>query len=149
MEHKIVEGFIRENYDGQYITDGKDCFVDGRHKTKLSNGDYVVMVVLKDFNGNSVLPDKPKELEPENVCIHCGGDKQIRNPKGYCDHLYYPDYCDRCKELLNKKPPKKVELPEKITEKCMQESSYPFTYERFLAVKINEILNYLKAKESV
>ncbi len=30
------------------------------------------------------------------ICPHCGGDKNIRNPKGYCDHLYYPEYCRVC-----------------------------------------------------
>lgn len=29
-------------------------------------------------------------------CNHCGGDIAIRNPSGYCDHLYYPDYCEVC-----------------------------------------------------
>ena len=30
-------------------------------------------------------------------CDHCGGDVHIRNPSGYCDHLYYPDNCSVCK----------------------------------------------------
>lgn len=30
-------------------------------------------------------------------CEHCGGDLAIRNPKGFCDHLYYPDNCNICK----------------------------------------------------
>ena len=29
-------------------------------------------------------------------CKHCGGDVEIRNPKGYCDHLYYPEACPVC-----------------------------------------------------
>jgi hypothetical protein len=33
-------------------------------------------------------------------CLHCGGDLSIRNPTGECDHLYYPDYCEVCKKLL-------------------------------------------------
>ena len=28
--------------------------------------------------------------EPE-LCKYCGGDIEIRNPMGNCDHLYYPD----------------------------------------------------------
>ncbi len=24
-------------------------------------------------------------------CKHCGGDIAIRNPRGDCDHLYWPD----------------------------------------------------------
>lgn len=26
-------------------------------------------------------------------CKCCGGDVKVRNPKGYCDHLYYPENC--------------------------------------------------------
>jgi hypothetical protein len=33
-----------------------------------------------------------------NICKHCGGDIRIRNPKGYCDHLYYPENCEVCKK---------------------------------------------------
>lgn len=34
---------------------------------------------------------------PTNTqCNHCGGDLKIRNPKGYCDHLYYPENCKQC-----------------------------------------------------
>lgn len=25
------------------------------------------------------------------VCKHCGGPIEIRNPRGDCDHLYWPD----------------------------------------------------------
>lgn len=31
------------------------------------------------------------------ICEHCKGEIRIRNPTGKCDHLYYPDYCDVCK----------------------------------------------------
>lgn len=31
-----------------------------------------------------------------SVCRHCGGDTAIRNPKGICDHLYYPENCATC-----------------------------------------------------
>lgn len=30
------------------------------------------------------------------ICEHCEGDIEIRNPMGYCDHLYYPDCCEIC-----------------------------------------------------
>lgn len=36
-------------------------------------------------------------MEHEEKCPHCGFDKDIRNPSGYCDHLHYPDYCAICK----------------------------------------------------
>jgi len=29
-------------------------------------------------------------------------DLSIRNPSGYCDHLYYPDYCDVCRKIRDK-----------------------------------------------
>lgn len=25
------------------------------------------------------------------VCAHCGGPRDVRNPSGACDHLYWPD----------------------------------------------------------
>src|SRR3990167_5380261 len=33
----------------------------------------------------------------KELCKHCGGKIAIRNPKGNCDHLYYPDNCEVCK----------------------------------------------------
>ena len=30
------------------------------------------------------------------ICEHCKMPIAIRNPSGFCDHLYYPDYCDVC-----------------------------------------------------
>lgn len=27
----------------------------------------------------------------EHTCKHCGGPKAVRNPRGDCDHLYWPD----------------------------------------------------------
>ena len=34
-----------------------------------------------------------KEIHEEtgNICPYCKGDKDIRNPTGKCDHLYYPE----------------------------------------------------------
>lgn len=31
-----------------------------------------------------------------NICSHCKGDIAVRNPSGYCDHLYYPENCKTC-----------------------------------------------------
>lgn len=31
------------------------------------------------------------QREQRDVCAHCGGSVAIRNPRGYCDHLYWPD----------------------------------------------------------
>ena len=39
-----------------------------------------------------------KSEKPEEKYKCCGGDIKVRNPKGYCDHLYYPENCDgNCK----------------------------------------------------
>lgn len=32
-----------------------------------------------------------------SICVHCKGDTAIRNPSGFCDHLYYPENCQICK----------------------------------------------------
>ena len=37
-------------------------------------------------------------IKPKRKCNHCGMDIKIRNPSGFCDHLYYPDYCEVCKK---------------------------------------------------
>ena len=31
-------------------------------------------------------------------CEHCHQPIAIRNPSGYCDHLFYPENCDVCNE---------------------------------------------------
>jgi len=49
------------------------------------------------------------KMEDKYVCKHCGGDIRIRNPKGFCDHLYYPDYCEVCTKIeKEKKNEKKI-----------------------------------------
>ena len=30
------------------------------------------------------------------ICPHCQMEIDIRNPSGYCDHLYYPQMCAVC-----------------------------------------------------
>jgi hypothetical protein len=30
------------------------------------------------------------------LCNHCGESLDIRNPSGYCDHLYFPHNCAIC-----------------------------------------------------
>jgi hypothetical protein len=36
-------------------------------------------------------------------CKHCGYDISIRNPSGFCDHLYYPENCEVCRNMTNPK----------------------------------------------
>jgi len=31
-----------------------------------------------------------------DVCSHCKMSKRLRNPSGYCDHLYFPENCEIC-----------------------------------------------------
>lgn len=28
----------------------------------------------------------------DDLCPHCHGLIKVRNPSGFCDHLYWPDY---------------------------------------------------------
>lgn len=42
------------------------------------------------------------KYQANNICPHCKMDKRIRNPSGFCDHLYYPDSCKICKERESK-----------------------------------------------
>jgi hypothetical protein len=47
---------------------------------------------------------KVEKCPEQFVCSHCGRDKRIRNPSGYCDHLYYPDSCKICQRMETKEP---------------------------------------------
>ena len=35
---------------------------------------------------------RPDPITQEDMCPDCGGPIAVRNPSGYCDHLYYPEY---------------------------------------------------------
>lgn len=39
---------------------------------------------------------KIMEKVKNKICKHCLKEVRIRNPSGFCDHLYYPDNCKRC-----------------------------------------------------
>ena len=62
---------------------------------------------------------KPNEMLPEHKCPHCEMDKRIRNPSGYCDHLYYPEHCDICKQTFS--APRLVELDKEAVFKFLEE----------------------------
>ena len=47
---------------------------------------------MKKTNKKTQLGDTIKR-----ICEHCNMDVAIRNPSGYCDHLYHPEYCKICK----------------------------------------------------
>ena len=59
-----------------------------------------------------VLKDTEKEVKimKKGICLHCKKEISIRNPSGYCDHLYYPDNCKICKKLLEEKQEKNTEI---------------------------------------
>lgn len=44
------------------------------------------------------------------VCKHCGMDIAIRNPSGFCDHLFYPNDCEVCALAWVKPDPKDEEI---------------------------------------
>jgi len=51
------------------------------------------------------------------LCEHCGMDIEIINPSGYCNHLYYPDYCEICKKReKEKQTPKPIESAKEINK---------------------------------
>jgi len=37
----------------------------------------------------------------DNRCRHCGGDRALRNPRGDCDHLYWPDKLTDAAKIAN------------------------------------------------
>ena len=45
---------------------------------------------------NKALKGLLKRITNEVKCQHCKMDTAIRNLSGYCDHLYYPEYCKVC-----------------------------------------------------
>lgn len=47
---------------------------------------------------------EPIVIPPEWICQHCNGDIRLRNPTGKCDHLYYPESCEICKDRLKPLP---------------------------------------------
>jgi hypothetical protein len=48
-------------------------------------------------------------------CPHCGMKLNLRNPSGFCDHLYYPENCEVCKQ--NKFSDPRKPAVKKIEEK--------------------------------
>ncbi len=58
--------------------------------------------------------DNSKPDDP--ICPNCGGSVHVRNPRGDCDHLYWPD-------MLTAEAKGKIGLPdlEIIRRECMRE----------------------------
>lgn len=60
-------------------------------------GEIVLMLIRGE---EVILTRNGRELGtivPKKMCKHCKMDIAVRNPSGYCDHLYYPENCDVCK----------------------------------------------------
>lgn len=57
-----------------------------------------IIKIQWDFNKELNLEEETKDKK----CHHCNLDKNLRNPSGFCDHLHYPEYCEKCKELEQK-----------------------------------------------
>lgn len=53
------------------------------------------------------------------LCKHCNMPVEIRNPSGYCDHLYYPDYCKICQKIQSNEKVIKTKI--KKLEKLIKE----------------------------
>lgn len=47
--NKVITGYVRQDNAGQYVTNGNDCYQDGKDKWRLCNGDFVTIVVHKDI----------------------------------------------------------------------------------------------------
>ena len=78
------------------------------NQTKVSKccGAEIEIIKYKSIGGHKEIWCKKcgnhKPFEPvEKECEHCGGSVKIRNPKGFCDHLYYPDNISNIKEVMH------------------------------------------------
>jgi (p)ppGpp synthase/HD superfamily hydrolase len=39
-----------------------------------------------------------KIMRPDLFCKHCGFQKELANPSGFCNHVHYPEGCDICRD---------------------------------------------------
>jgi hypothetical protein len=83
------------------------CHVHERehdHRCKLTEWlDEVYVLLDEAANAGQGEPEptsdevwEPLPVTEESICKHCGGQLAIANPKGFCNHIYYPDYCEVC-----------------------------------------------------
>lgn len=85
----------------------------------------LVKKVVRKKKDLKILPSFLKQV----ICNHCKGELTIRNPKGFCDHLYFPDNCKECqKRAIEKVKPKKSK---KKVKKCKHEFR-----QRFLSTQV-------------
>lgn len=64
------------------------------------------------------------------ICGHCKGEISIRNPKGFCDHLYYPDSCDICSGRMKFTTTANTQsrLEEKMSEELCKVCGFDWLY---------------------
>ncbi len=55
------------------------------------------------YSSGFTLGGDPFQSQNVRECEHCHGDINIRNPMGFCDHLYYPEFCRTCQKLQKEK----------------------------------------------
>lgn len=61
-------------------------------------------------------------MEDKYICPHCKMDLRLRNPSGYCDHLFYPDCCEVCTKIKEDKEKKQEKINcEKTKEEIYKE----------------------------
>jgi ssDNA-binding Zn-finger/Zn-ribbon topoisomerase 1 len=54
------------------------------------------------MQGVNTMPTETKHFTDIGTCPLCGGEIAIRNPKGNCDRLYYPENCPVCFDRVNR-----------------------------------------------
>lgn len=42
-------------------------------------------------------------MNDDRLFLHCNQSIEVRNPSGFCDHLYYPDLCIICQIIIESK----------------------------------------------
>ena len=89
-----------------FISDtGKDFRCEACGEPEKEGKSSVAVTSNEDRIRINAIPDN--SLPSERLCRHCGGLIKIRNPTGCCDHLYYPENCDVCRQLFEKPEPEK------------------------------------------
>jgi len=72
-------------------------------RIKSWNDTYIFVVYHYDnnwmrFRQYTGASTRPEDLfYADKLCNHCKTPIAIRNAKGICDHLYYPENCEVCK----------------------------------------------------
>lgn len=91
-----------------------------------------------------------------NICLHCNQSKDIRNPSGFCDHLYYPESCPTCSlskaEIQKSKDQKRIEVLESRLALAIEALENTLEFLQFhhfqiMAKQLETTLSKLKEKE--